>query len=150
MLDAIKTHLKMSKNTDFANYLGISSQSLSNWYSRNTFDAELIYTKCVFVNAAWLLSGDGSMLRKNTIEPKPCAPVVSAIDNGMVDKLFNKLDEKDKIIVQQSEEIGKLRSQLDACQDKLYDSTFTEPCISDSSGHKKSAVGSADAPSLRK
>lgn len=63
MLDAIKTHLNMSKNTDFARFLGVSSQAVSNWYARNTFDAELLYTKCDFINPAWLLTGKGSMLK---------------------------------------------------------------------------------------
>ncbi len=63
MLDAIKSHLNMSKNADFARFLGISSQAVSNWYTRNTFDAELLYTKCDFINPAWLLTGKGSMLK---------------------------------------------------------------------------------------
>lgn len=65
MLDAIKTHLNMTKNADFARFLGISSQAVSNWYTRNTFDAELLYTKCDFINLAWLLTGKGSMLKDN-------------------------------------------------------------------------------------
>lgn len=66
MLDAIKMHLKIKKNTEFADFLGISSQAISNWYSRNTFDAELIYTKCLFLNPAWLLTGKGNMLNENS------------------------------------------------------------------------------------
>jgi hypothetical protein len=62
MLDMIKAYLNIKKNTDLANYLGVSSQAVSNWYSRNTFDAELIYTKCAFVNPEWLLTGRGNML----------------------------------------------------------------------------------------
>lgn len=65
MLDAIKTHLNMTKNADFARFLGISSQAVSNWYTRNTFDAELLCTKCDFINPAWLLTGKGSMLKDN-------------------------------------------------------------------------------------
>lgn len=64
MLDAIKEHLNMKKNTELANYLGISSQAVSNWYSRNTFDAELLYTKCEFLNPGWLLTGEGPMLKE--------------------------------------------------------------------------------------
>ena len=63
MLDSIKSHLSISKNADFARFLGISSQAVSNWYTRNTFDAELLYTKCDFINPAWLLTGKGSMLK---------------------------------------------------------------------------------------
>lgn len=63
MLDAIKAHLGLPKNADFARFLGVSSQAVSNWYARNTFDAELLYTKCEFINADWLLSGKGEMLK---------------------------------------------------------------------------------------
>lgn len=63
MLEAIKAHLGLPKNADFARFLGISSQAVSNWYARNTFDAELLYTKCGFINADWLLSGQGEMLK---------------------------------------------------------------------------------------
>lgn len=62
MLDAIKEHLKMKKNIELASFLGVSSQVVSNWYARNTFDAELIYTKCGFLNANWILTGNGPML----------------------------------------------------------------------------------------
>ena len=57
----------MNKNADFARFLGISSQAVSNWYSRNTFDAELLYTKCGFVNPGWLLTGHGSMLKSGEV-----------------------------------------------------------------------------------
>ena len=67
MLDAIKSHLNMNKNADFARFLGISSQAVSNWYSRNTFDAELLYTKCGFINPGWLLTGHGSMLKSGEV-----------------------------------------------------------------------------------
>lgn len=67
MLDVIKRHLNMNKNSEFARFLGISSQAVSNWYSRNTFDAELLYTKCDFVNPDWLLTGRGSMLKSEEV-----------------------------------------------------------------------------------
>lgn len=69
MLDAIKSHLNINKNADLARILGISSQAVSNWYTRNTFDAELIYTKCDFIDANWLLTGRGSMLKSKSASP---------------------------------------------------------------------------------
>jgi phage repressor protein C with HTH and peptisase S24 domain len=63
MLDAIKEYLTFKKNSDLAVFLGVTPQAVSNWYSRNTFDAELIYTKCEFVNPDWLLTGKGPMLK---------------------------------------------------------------------------------------
>lgn len=83
MLDAIKSHLNMPKNADFARFLGISSQAVSNWYTRDTFDAELLYTKCDFINPAWLLTGNGSMLRENANENHPVATPASSPNSGI-------------------------------------------------------------------
>lgn len=82
MLDMIKDHLKIQKNTDFARFLGISSQAVSNWYARNTFDAELLYTKCDFVNADWLLTGRGPMLKEEQKQPEePLVAIPASADD---------------------------------------------------------------------
>lgn len=52
------------KDSEFAKYLGISSQTLSNWKSRNTFDIELLYTKCENINPEYLFTGNGSVFKK--------------------------------------------------------------------------------------
>lgn len=65
MLKEIKSYLKFTKDKEFANYLGIKPTVLSNWHSRNTFDNELIYTKCDFINPNWLLTGKGDMVLKD-------------------------------------------------------------------------------------
>lgn len=62
MLNEIKHYLDFSKDKEFAEYLGVKPNTLHNWYSRNTFDTELIYTKCNFLNPSWLLTGEGAML----------------------------------------------------------------------------------------
>jgi hypothetical protein len=62
MLKHIKEHLKFTKDKEFADYLGIKPTVLSNWHTRNSFDNELLYTKCDFINPHWLLSGQGDML----------------------------------------------------------------------------------------
>lgn len=84
MLDMIKKHLNIQKNTGFARFLGISSQAVSNWYARNTFDAELLYTKCDFINADWLLSGRGSMLKEEIKQPKTILEPSFCVNNDFV------------------------------------------------------------------
>lgn len=68
MLDQIKNHLEFQKDSELADYLEITRQTLSNWKSRNSFDAELIYSKCGEINPAWLLTGDGPMLQKDSAD----------------------------------------------------------------------------------
>ena len=62
MLEGLIEHYTKGNKAQFAKLLGVSAQTISAWIARNTFDAELIYTKCRYVNSAWLLTGEGSML----------------------------------------------------------------------------------------
>ena len=61
ILNNIKEYYKFKSNTDFASFLGIAPQTLSSWYSRNTFDYDLLYSKCVGINGDYLLSGNGNL-----------------------------------------------------------------------------------------
>ena len=45
ILNKIKGHYKLRNNADFARFLGISQQLLANWFSRNTYDIEILSTK---------------------------------------------------------------------------------------------------------
>jgi hypothetical protein len=65
ILDAIKNHYGFKSNTEYAIFLGIAPQTLSSWYSRNSFDYELIYARCVDIDANWLLTGSGPMLKSD-------------------------------------------------------------------------------------
>lgn len=63
ILNEIKSHYKFDSNAEFARFLGIAPNTLSNWYSRNTIDYELIISKCEEISGDWLLTHHGSMLR---------------------------------------------------------------------------------------
>ena len=63
ILNDIKKHYAFKRDTDFATFLGISPQVLYNWKARNTFDTELVFTKCVDINSEWLLTGNGTMVK---------------------------------------------------------------------------------------
>lgn len=52
--------------SDFARKLGVTPQGINTWLIRDTFDTELIYSKCEDISGDWLLSGEGSMLKKNS------------------------------------------------------------------------------------
>lgn len=62
MLLALIKHYTNGNKAKFATLLGISAQGLSTWITRNTFDIDLLYSKCEGVSAEWLLSGYGDML----------------------------------------------------------------------------------------
>lgn len=63
MLLALIEHYSDGNKARFSKLLGVSPQTISAWITRNTFDSEVIYTKCRYVSPDWLLSGEGSMLR---------------------------------------------------------------------------------------
>ena len=67
MLEIIINHYEDGNKAQFAKRLGISPQALSMWFTRNSFDAELLYTKCEGLSGDWLLSGDGEMFKTSQI-----------------------------------------------------------------------------------
>lgn len=64
ILNRIKNHYGIVKDADFAKFLEITPQVLSNWKSRSTFDPVIIYTKCLDIDPGWLLTGEGEMLKQ--------------------------------------------------------------------------------------
>jgi len=67
-----------TKKGEFADFLGINQQVLSNWIKRNSFDVELIFTKCEKISAEFILTGKGNIFRTvpennkvNLVEEEP-------------------------------------------------------------------------------
>jgi phage repressor protein C with HTH and peptisase S24 domain len=58
ILNRLKTIKNLSSDRELADFLGITTQNLSNWRSRNTIDYDLLFTKCVDVDLNWILTGD--------------------------------------------------------------------------------------------
>ena len=69
ILKEIKKHLGFKKDTEFADFLGIKQSNLSLWYKRESINYDLIITKCKDIDANWLLTGEGQMLKENKKEP---------------------------------------------------------------------------------
>ena len=88
MLEGLIRHYTKGNKAQFAKLLGVSAQTISAWIARNTFDAELIYAKCRYVDSSWLLTGEGAMLQetennnaptsKHTVEIARQVPHVSS------------------------------------------------------------------------
>ncbi|MBQ1760266.1 MAG: hypothetical protein II011_01490 [Prevotella sp.] len=63
MVESLINHYCDGNKAKFALLLGLKPQTINGWIARETFDSELIYSKCKGVSAKWLLSsGEGEML----------------------------------------------------------------------------------------
>lgn len=66
MLKCLIDYYTGGNKAKFASMIGVKAQNVSAWMARDTFDAELLFSKCEGVSAEWLLShGNGEMLTKN-------------------------------------------------------------------------------------
>ncbi|GIM56976.1 transcriptional regulator [Capnocytophaga canimorsus] len=63
ILNKIIEYKKFKSDAEFARFLEIPAQNLSKWKSRNTYDVELLHTKCPELNPEWLLIGKEPMLK---------------------------------------------------------------------------------------
>lgn len=76
IINEIKSHLNYKTDTELADFLGVKQPTISTWRKRNTIDYELIIAKCNDIDANWLITGEGSMLKekrtlKTVAEPLP-------------------------------------------------------------------------------
>ena len=69
-------HYSCGNKSEFARMIGVSPQAVSTWITRNTFDIDIIYAKCLNISPDWLLTGKGNMLKGEETEDAS-APVVS-------------------------------------------------------------------------
>lgn len=90
MLSEIKKHYGIKSNAEFARFLEISAQNIYTWIKRNTFDPKIILAKCPDINAEWLLTGKGEML-KASHESRPNA--TSAPKNYLAQYTDEELDQ---------------------------------------------------------
>lgn len=86
MLEGLIRHYTKGNKAQFAKLLGVSAQTISAWIARNTFDAELIYAKCRYVDSSWLLTGEGAMLQetdnKNALTSKRTVEIAHQVPHG--------------------------------------------------------------------
>lgn len=126
MLDAIVAYFTHGNKAKFATMLGVSAQTISAWGTRNTFDTELIYTKCIGISAEWLLTGEGSMLREERSEgithavpqvptPKPDESILY----NMYKDLMEEKKEKEKKIEQLTNELRAMERKVGSLEAEL-------------------------------
>lgn len=103
ILNNIKNHLGFKKQSEFANFLGIAPTTLSSWYARNTFDMNLVYSKCSFLNTNWLLTGEGEML----IENEKTTSTENLIKENLKDRC-KSLEESVRLLKKENELLKKI------------------------------------------
>lgn len=68
-------HYSGGNKSEFARMIGVSPQAVNTWISRNTFDIDIVYAKCVNISPEWLLTGKGPILKptaqEQQVEVKP-------------------------------------------------------------------------------
>src|SRR5690606_3462732 len=124
ILNRIKLHYGFKSDADFARFLGIKPNSLSNWYKRNTIDYDLVFSKCEDLNIEWLLSGDDLEPQKEDVEKnisgniaaEPHAPYDAGGWKAKHDALHNKytelLEKHNALLTNKLEEIIKDKSAV--------------------------------------
>lgn len=112
ILNKIREYLKLKSDAEFASFLGIKPTTLSSWRSRNTYDLELLYSKCGQLNPEWLLTGTEPMLKEEKTftlhEPEELY-----LSSKSKDELYERL------IAEKEERIKDLQRHLDEVREQL-------------------------------
>ena len=65
ILEALRNYKQLASRNQFAKLLGVTAQTLNNWYNRGTYDLERLIVTFPEVSPLWIISGEGEMLLKS-------------------------------------------------------------------------------------
>lgn len=106
ILNEIKVYYGFSSDSDFADFLGIKRQTLSSWHTRNTFDIELLYAKCVNIDGNFLLTGQGYIEKPNVKDMSQFENVTNTVT------FSNKTKSKENVSLLLNEENPSLYNRM--------------------------------------
>ncbi|WP_312139469.1 helix-turn-helix domain-containing protein [Sphingobacterium sp.] len=111
ILREIKSYYEFKSDAEFARFLGIKPNSLANWYTRNTMDYELVFSKCEEIDANWLFTGEGDML----VRPKNQLCNTDEVGKLSIDfEVYEKIETMNRKYIQLLEDYNSLlRSKLE-------------------------------------
>lgn len=101
-VNALISYFSNGNKTAFASKLGLRPQSINNWIARNTFDADLIFSKCDGISAEWLLTGEGDMLINKTETQRED----SVIERSHIQELIQIIQNQAKALLEQQQFIN--------------------------------------------
>ena len=120
-----------NNQSKFARLLGVRAATISTWLKRDTFDLELVYSKCENLSGDWLLSGGvGPMLRTTSSADEEhtapshtderstptVTPLIPAAVNDELDSLRAQLRSSREAVGELYEENRRLRAQIAVLQ----------------------------------
>jgi Bacteriophage CI repressor helix-turn-helix domain. len=82
ILNKIKEYYHFKSDAEFARFLSISPQVLANWHRRNTFDYDILYTKCEDIDPNWLFLGKGFMLRNEELRQEKSSSFLQKLEES--------------------------------------------------------------------
>lgn len=96
ILETLRNYKQFASRNQFAKYLGVSAQTLNNWYNRGTYDLERLIVTFPEVNPQWLISGEGDMLSGSSFVNNGANSIQSF---GGVNKMSNQYQNDDFILI---------------------------------------------------
>lgn len=115
----------------FARMVGTTPQAINGWFTRKSFDLELVYSKCENLSGDWLLNGGiGPMMRQisadgteHTATPHTeersspyVTPLLPAAVNDELESLRTQLRSSREAVGELYEENRRLRAQISILQ----------------------------------
>lgn len=89
ILNKLMEYKGFTSKAEFARYLEIKPNVLSNWFSRNTFDEDILKSKFPEVNKIFILTGEGEIISEGPKE-ESTTKTVSKFD--VKEKLIDKME----------------------------------------------------------
>lgn len=109
----LKSAYCLKSDATLSRFLGIAPTTLASWKKRNTFDFDIIYSKCEDIDWNYLIYGVGEPFLKNE-SPKSHTNEVKVPDNQLLDRLSLV----NKQIHTLAEEVERIKNQLEHKESK--------------------------------
>lgn len=91
---------KIPSKSEFAKIIGTTPQNINGWEERNTLDLHKICKAFPDVDANWLITGEGNMLKRPIIEGGVAngeGAMNHANSNIIIEKFMNEIAEQRKV-----------------------------------------------------
>jgi len=118
-INLIKEHYNFKTDKELAEFLDKKTTTLSSWITRNALDYEVIYAKCIDIDANWLLSGEGEMLRNNSAIGEYSNDNILMVKEDQSKYTNHSIQDLQKTIDMQDLLISSLKDTIKAKEDSI-------------------------------